>query len=242
MQRLPQSLLKKPRTIIFSWYTIKRGWNSFYCIDEVISEVEQIITCATTSVDDEKEQSSEDQYSSQIVDDIIYNVQNLKIITSSVDIPEAFHDFVEVCSRLSEADTFSTDVLSSLDKLIFDDINEDNELLFVDQGPWNVTDARLSELANINYATASTYNEHISLLVTKPSAYNWKDFTVINYDLENDINESVKSSCQFILTPSWFWFNDVDTIEDHNEDAFYILSRLICRDYDNFTSTTKWIW
>ena len=76
--------------------------------------------------------------------------------------------------------------------------------------------------------------EHISPSVTEPSAYNWREFPVDHYDLENEIDGSVKSSRKFILTPSCFWFKDVGTIEDHNEDAFYIWSRLICGFNEDF--------
>ena len=97
---------------------------------------------------------------------------------------------------------------------------------FIRGYPWSI--ARLRQ-------AASTYVEHISPLVTEPSAYNWRDFPVNHYDLGNDIDGSVKSrKSKFILTPSCFWFKDVGTIEDHNEDVFYIWSRLICAYYDNF--------
>ena len=76
--------------------------------------------------------------------------------------------------------------------------------------------------------------EHIPPSVTEPSAYNWRDFPVNHYDLGKDIDGSVKSSCKSILTPFCFWFKDVGTIEDHNEDAFYICSRRVCAYYDNF--------
>ena len=36
------------------------------------------------------------------------------------------------------------------------------------------------------------------------------------------------------MTPSCLWSKDVGTIEDHDEDAFYIWSRLICAYYDDF--------
>jgi len=45
--------------------------------------------------DDEEELWSEDRDSSWIIDDIIYNIRNLEDVTSSVDIPEALHDFVK---------------------------------------------------------------------------------------------------------------------------------------------------
>lgn len=139
--------------------------------------------------DDEEELSSEDRDSSWIIDDIIYNIQNSENVTSSVDIPEALHDFVEVSSRLYQC---------------FNNVNEENEILLVDQVPSNVTGASFYKLANIDYTAASTCVEHISPLVTEPSAYNWRDFPVNHYDLENDIDGSVKSSHKFILTPSWF--------------------------------------
>ena len=136
-----------------------------------------------------------------------------------MDIPAALHNFVEVSSRPYQC---------------LNNVNEENELLLFDRVPLNVENGSFYKLANIDYAAASTCVEHISLLVTEPSAYNWREFPVDHYDLKNDIDGSVKSSRKFILTPSCFWFKDVGTIEDHDEDAFYIWSRLICAYYDNF--------